>query len=1207
MKLKTPIARPSSVSVSCQEDEQVVRAVRTYLALVEEGQKPERLEFAARYPEIAPALAECLAGLDFVQAAAPELSGTGRLRAPMTDVDEGTPLGDFRIIREVGRGGMGIVYEAEQLSLGRRVALKVLPFASTLDARQMQRFKNEAQAAAHLYHQNIVAVYATGCERGVHYYAMQFIEGRDLARVLSNLRKRSGGKTQPTARTRTVPHSNGSAQGQEGSTGKNGKSADPSPCEHCPAASAPETQPVAGLSTERSKPNRKYFESVARLGIQAAEALDHAHQQGVVHRDVKPANLMVDSALRLWVTDFGLAHIQSEAGLTMSGDLVGTLRYMSPEQALAKRVVVDHRTDIYSLGATLYELLTLEPAFGGRDRQELLRQIAFEEPRRPRLCNRAIPQELETIVLKAMEKNPADRYGTAQELADDLRNFLENRPIRARRPSWRQVGIKWARRHGPLVWAATILFLLAAIFGGSLWLWWTEKRAGAEGAARAALQEALALQQQEKWPEALSAIDRAKGVLAGVGAREDLLQQVTEQYRELEMARRLEEARLEPVIGWSGSSEDWQRPTRAFAAAFRWYGLDLWKGTPEEVAERIGASSIRGQIAAALDEWAYFGKLDEDPRWGRLVAIARVTDPDPWRNRLRDALEQKNPKALEKLAASAQAEELPPATAVLLAWLAQGTGAMERALGILRQVQQRHPDDVWVNVKLGDGLMGMAPARDEEALRYYSIAVALRPQSFMAHNLLGFALAKKGLIEEALFEFRKARNPDGDKDSFLAYLNLGGALGDNGHFDDALTFCQKAIQLRKNDARGYLKLGIVLFRKNQLEDAVAALRKSLALLTHQGLEVQTQLLAYQVLAHSLTDMGRDEEAIGAWREAIAFRRKTFNRPEAFFYHNLGIALESNGQVDEAILANREAIKSENDFAPAYFDLGNCLLSRHQLDEAIAAFQKAVDLNYNGVGQNKLHWAQAYNGLGNALLAKGKLDEAIAAIRKATHLIGNEWVFHNNLAVALREKGQVNDAIATLRLAVFLKMDAAAAYCNLSAVLADNGQLKAALAVFQKAEEALPAYQKAVEKGPGAGRGARSTADAYDSLAWLLATSPHEKLRDPSKALAYAKKTVELRPMDGYHWCTLGVALYRNGKWKEAVAACEQTKSLQYQRDCKDFLLLAMAHWQLGDKDQARSWYGQGVAWMQKNYADRQVRRFHQEAKALLGVDAGEKK
>jgi serine/threonine protein kinase/Flp pilus assembly protein TadD len=399
--------------------------------------------YIVRHPEWAERLRNLLPAL----AVMAEISASGG----ETERNDGEPirgtLGDFRIVREVGRGGMGVVYEAEQISLGRRVALKVLPFAATMDPRHLQRFQNEARAAAGLHHTNIVPVYSVGSERGVHYYAMQYIEGRDLASVIAQLREQPRGPQPDPRLVQTVD------------------AADAQPvAPYGPAAV--DSRPIAGLSTEGSARSLGYFRSVARLGIQAAEALDHAHQMGIVHRDVKPANLLVDAAGRLWVTDFGLAHIQSDERLTMTGDLVGTLRYMSPEQALAKRVVVDHRTDIYSLGATLYELLTLEPAFGGRDRQELLRQIAFDEPRPPRRWNRAISQELETIVLKAMERNPAERYTTAQELADDLRWFLEDKPIRAKPPTWRQRLVKWSRRHKSVVASAVALLFLALI--GSL-------------------------------------------------------------------------------------------------------------------------------------------------------------------------------------------------------------------------------------------------------------------------------------------------------------------------------------------------------------------------------------------------------------------------------------------------------------------------------------------------------------------------------------------------------------------------------------------------------------------------------------------------------------------------------------------------------------------------------------------------------------------
>jgi serine/threonine protein kinase len=450
----------------------MLAAVQEYLTAMEKGQKPNRQEFLVRYSDIAGELADCLDGLEFVHAACPDFCQAGTseptdILLGATEFRSTVPLGDYRIIRLIGRGGMGLVYEAEQLSLGRRVALKILPFAAALDPKQLQRFKNEVHAAAQLHHTHIVPIFGVGCERGVHYYAMQFIEGQTLASLIKELRQAQNGKNGlPTkaflshcapADYKAIIHDCRPVKA-EGTTTVQDRGL---------ASQALHTKPASSILGSKSS----FFRAVAKIGIQAADALEHAHQLGVVHRDIKPANLLVDVQGNLWITDFGLAHCQSQAGLTMTGDLVGTLRYMSPEQALAKRVPVDHRTDIYSLGATLYELLTLEPVFPGKDRQELLRQIAFEEPKPPRQNNRAIPTEVETIVLKALEKTPGDRYANAQELADDLERFLENKPIRARRPNLMQRVRKWGRRHvGVTVTAGVALALLLTVT--SLGLFW---------------------------------------------------------------------------------------------------------------------------------------------------------------------------------------------------------------------------------------------------------------------------------------------------------------------------------------------------------------------------------------------------------------------------------------------------------------------------------------------------------------------------------------------------------------------------------------------------------------------------------------------------------------------------------------------------------------------------------------------------------------
>jgi serine/threonine protein kinase len=354
---------------------------------------------------------------------------------------------------------MGVVYEAEQISLGRRVALKVLPFAATMDPRQLQRFQNEARAAASLEHPHIVPVYGVGCDRAVHYYAMKFIDGQSLADLIRHERalSASGASHRPGCQASGV--TSASASGVASAP----RVSDALALGALPQPRSQETAVAA--RTERAPRDAASFRQIAEWGIQAAEALEHAHSLGIVHRDIKPANLMLDVHGKLWITDFGLARTAADPGLTMMGDLLGTLRYMSPEQALAKHGLVDHRTDIYSLGVTLYELLTREPVWGETDRQELFRCIVDEEPKPPRRINRSIPPELETILLKAMEKNPADRYATAQALADDLQRYLTNEPIQARRSSVVQRARKVIRRHPGVTVTAALAIVAGLLLG----------------------------------------------------------------------------------------------------------------------------------------------------------------------------------------------------------------------------------------------------------------------------------------------------------------------------------------------------------------------------------------------------------------------------------------------------------------------------------------------------------------------------------------------------------------------------------------------------------------------------------------------------------------------------------------------------------------------------------------------------------------------
>lgn len=438
-------------ALSKSQQERVATVLEGYLADLESGQEVDRESLLESNPDIAVALEAYFKSIETLYQAGVAVASrdSGPNLASIEPIlSASSRLGDFMIKDEIGRGGMGIVYAAEQISLGRKVALKTLPFAAVMDQKQVARFKNEAQAAAGLQHPNIVPVYGVGCERGVHYFSMQMIEGQSLEHAIAQLRGDAGPDRQAAPSKTTANH----------------------------------------FSTYKSIRSREFARSVARLGQQAADALHYAHENGVVHRDIKPSNLLLAADGKLWITDFGLARIRNSGNLTLTGDLLGTARYMSPEQAAARMHEVDHRTDIYSLGITLYELLTLQPAFEGDTRQSLLRAVETETPVPPRHLNPSIPVDLETIVLKAIEKNRDDRYSSAAALAEDLEHFLDGRPTLAKRPGLNEHLYRWVGRHRRLVLAGTAVLTMALlILSGAALLVRAEQQRTETEAERAAL------------------------------------------------------------------------------------------------------------------------------------------------------------------------------------------------------------------------------------------------------------------------------------------------------------------------------------------------------------------------------------------------------------------------------------------------------------------------------------------------------------------------------------------------------------------------------------------------------------------------------------------------------------------------------------------------------------------------------------------------
>lgn len=461
-----------------------------FVARVRAGQTPTIADYVAKYPQYAQEINDVFpAVLALEQLGGHENRERRMAQRPLGPVNVGQNLGDFLIVRQIGRGGMGIVYEAEQQSLKRTVALKLLPPGSADMARQKQRFRREAEAAARLHHTNIVSIFGVGRHDDLQYLVMQFIDGVGLDDVLGELQRLTTQSVSvvdnleqaavqtlaplPKATTAALRLCDGhlnypGPDGPDDNVGETMAALDIVPTvEHAisqkdrslPPQSLPEELPDAHVSG-RGLLGPRYWRSVAQIGAQIADALDHAHQHGVLHRDIKPSNLLFDREGVVWVTDFGLAKHEEHDNVTRTGDVVGTLRYMAPEQFDGRN---DARSDVYALGLTLYEMLTLRPAFEETQYGPLIQRKQQSGPTALRTHASSVPRDLETIVLKACASDPAHRYQRAGLLAADLRRFLDDRPVLARPVTLPERLWRWACRNPAVATLSSLTTLLLVV------------------------------------------------------------------------------------------------------------------------------------------------------------------------------------------------------------------------------------------------------------------------------------------------------------------------------------------------------------------------------------------------------------------------------------------------------------------------------------------------------------------------------------------------------------------------------------------------------------------------------------------------------------------------------------------------------------------------------------------------------------------------
>jgi serine/threonine protein kinase/tetratricopeptide (TPR) repeat protein len=747
----------------------IERLAEEFADRLRRGERPSPQEYFDRYPDLADDLRDLLPAAERLEEVQEQLSAAAREAAPA--VAPLPHLADFHILREVGRGGMGVVYEAEQVSLGRRVALKVLTQKLHHDGRQKRRFEREAKAAARLHHTNIVPVFGFGEADGSPYYVMQFIQGLPLDEVIREVsrldRHPTGLPAGPTAEACSLARSlatgaflpPGEDDGKPAeATGDFTPDSAVNPSNPSGVASAV-TAPGEETSAGGRRKRLTYWQGVARLGTQAAQALEHAHRQGVVHRDVKPSNLLLDSYGTLWVTDFGLAKADDQPNLTETGDLLGTYRYMPPEAFEGRS---DARSDVYSLGLTLYELLALRPAFDARGRNQLVKQVTTGEAPRLRSVRRDVPRDLETVVHKAMERDPAARYPTAGELAADLQRFLDDEPIRARRVGLAERARRWCQRNPWVAGsvAAVVLVFLAAFAAVNVALW---KARQAEALAESRRQEAENNEREARFQKEQADL----GFAQARKAVDDYLNQVTD-------GDALKAPGLQPL----------RRDLLASALHFYQKFLRERKDDPAlraelaavhlrvariqyELGNEEGKKKAAGEAAKLYEALVATAPEDEATRAGLVEAYTRAGQPDR-------AIAVGEPFAAshpESVPVKVQLAEAYNALGVLRSQGADTVGTMEayeRSLRLREELFRRDPANPNYELGLAGSLNNLGAAlaaleRTADALVLYRCGLdharnlyARRPRDFAVVRLLFRGLNNSSQMEEKLNLFAEA-------------------------------------------------------------------------------------------------------------------------------------------------------------------------------------------------------------------------------------------------------------------------------------------------------------------------------------------------------------------------------------------------------------------------------------------------------------------
>jgi serine/threonine-protein kinase len=1017
----------------------------------------------------------------------------GPILRPQTDDDDDRSI-RYRIDGEIARGGMGAVLKCRDPDLGRDVALKVLRDDLRDNADMVRRFVEEAQIGGQLQHPGVVPIYELGTFADRRpFFAMKLVKGHTLAQLLE-------------------------------------------------ARKGPDDDRPRFLAI---------FEAIA-------QTVAFAHARGVIHRDLKPSNVMVGSFGEVQVMDWGLAKVlprggaaddekagraepqqtliatrrsgSDSPGLSHAGSVLGTPAYMAPEQARGEIDRVDERADVFALGSILCEVLTGEPAFLGRSSGEILRKSTLGDTADAlaRLGACGADAELVAIAVDCLAREAEDRPRRAAAVAERVTAYLSGVQDRLRaaeiaraaeqaraeqalhtatEADERARAERRARRF-QVGLAASLLALTTA--GGLAFTYLLHQHQ--ERAARFAqiLAEATALRDKARrdvedpaaWRDALAALDRAEGQGPAdqvESLRREIQAGLDEAERDARLRQELVDIRAnQQDVGADGTDA-------AYAAAFRAADLDLDALEPAEFARRLRRQpeAVVIELSAFLDDWSDVRRGAKRPiaAWRRPLEAARLADADPYRDRVRAILlaehHQTESEAVKALAAAPETANVPAPTAALLGRILADHGQTGAAVALLRRAAGRHPRDVWVNYTLAWALGKVRPLAREEALRYYTVARALRPET--AHDL-AHLLEGMGRHAEAEVVFRDLtdRRPENARhlSCLGTHLKLRGRSADAAPIlDRAVAAARAAIRFRPDDAAAHFNLGFALLCQEKFDGAIAEFGTAIQLKRNDA-------AAHDNLGIALAKQGRRDEAIAEFRIAIRLE------PDfADAHYNLGVFLcDVKRDYTGAEAEFRAAIRLGPDKAAAHYCLGNALEKQGKRDEAITEYRAAIRLEPNH--------PQAHNNLGTALEARGERDEAVAEYRTAVRVKHDNAAAHNNLGFALSKQGKFDEAIAEYRTALRLAPEQVAAHRNLGAILCDvKGEYPAAEAAFRAVIRLQP------DDG----------ADHYN-LGNAL-----EKQEKRDEAIAEFRIAIRLQPDHAEAHCNLGHALRIQGDYAGSLA------------------------------------------------------------------------